>query len=111
LIREFLQEIKSDLFEPSASMPFDELCRQMRIVFGPDEYLKPVNVGLLFFNKCPESFFRGAITEIVQFVDDIGTSFSEKRLTGPVHHQIRATLDFIKTSIKFILTKSTAFTM
>jgi len=99
LIREFLQDIKSDLFEPSASMPFDELCRQMRIVSGPDEYIKPVNVGLLFFNKSPDSFFRGAITEIVQFDDDTGTSFTEKRLTGPVHHQIRAVLDFIKTNI------------
>mgnify|MGYP000849671075 FL=1 len=99
LIREFLQDIKSDLFEPAASMPFNELCRQMRIVSGPDEYLKPVNVGLLFFNKNPDSFFRGAITEIIQFVDDTGTSFSEKKLTGPVHHQVRAALDFIKTNI------------
>jgi len=99
LIREFLQDIKSELFEPAASMPFNELCRQMRIVSGPDEYLKPINVGLLFFNKRPDSFFRGAITEIIQFVDDTGTSFSEKKLTGPVHHQIRAALDFIKTNI------------
>ncbi len=99
LIREFLQDIKSELFEPAASMPFNELCRQMKIVSGPDEYLKPINVGLLFFNKSPDSFFRGAITEIIQFVDDTGTSFSEKKLTGPVHHQIRAALDFIKTNI------------
>ena len=99
LIREFLQGIKSDLFEQSALMPFDELCRQMKIVSGPVEYLKPVNAGLLFFNKSPDSFFRGAITEIVQFSDDMGTSFSEKKLTGPIHHQIKAALDFIKTNI------------
>lgn len=86
LIREFLQNIKSELFEESASMPFDVLCHQMKIVSGPAEYLKPVNVGLLFFNKNPETFFRGAITEIVQFVDDTGTSFTEKKLTGPIHH-------------------------
>jgi len=99
LIREFLQDIRSDLFEPSAAMPFDELCRQMRIVSGLDEYIKPANVELLFFNKSPDSFFRGAITEIVQFDDDTGTSFTEKKLTGPIHHQIRAVLDFIKTNI------------
>ena len=99
LIREFVHDIKSELFDQSPAMPFDELCRQMRIVSGPDEYLKPVNVGLLFFNKNPDNFFRGAITEIVQFVDDTGTSFSEKKLTGPIHHQIRAALDFIKTNI------------
>lgn len=99
LIRAFLQDIKSDLFESSVSMPFDELCRQMRIVSGPAEYLKPINAGLLFFNKNPNSFFRGAITEIIQFIDDTGTSFSEKKLTGPIHHQIRSALDFIKTNI------------
>lgn len=99
LIREFLQDIKSDLFEPAASMPFDELCRQMRIVSGPDEYLKPLNAGLLFFNKKPDSFFRGAVTEIIQFNDDTGTAFSEKILTGPIHHQIRSVLDFMKAGI------------
>ncbi|MEJ0106047.1 MAG: RNA-binding domain-containing protein [Bacteroidota bacterium] len=99
LVREFLQDIKSGLFEHSAFMPFNELCRQMRIVSGPEEYLKPVNAGLLFFNKNPDTFFRGAFTEIVQFIDDTGTSFSEKKITGPIHHQIKVALDFIKTNI------------
>ena len=34
LIREFLQEVKSDLFEESASMPFPELCKAMHIARG-----------------------------------------------------------------------------
>ncbi len=72
LIREFLQEIKSDLFDEAAVMPFAKLCKQMRIVSGPDEYLKPINAGLLFFNNRPDNFFRGAITEIIQFKDDSG---------------------------------------
>ena len=99
LIREFLQDIRSDLFDQSATMPFDELCRQMRIVAGPDEYLKPVNAGLLFFNKRPDIFFRGAITEIIQFKDDKGTEFKEQIFRGPIHHQIKASLDFIKNNI------------
>ena len=99
LIREFLQDIRSDLFDQAATMPFDELCRQMRIVAGPDEYLKPVNAGLLFFNKRPDIFFRGAITEIIQFKDDKGTEFKEQIFRGPLHHQIKAALDFIGNNI------------
>jgi len=49
LIRSFLGEIKSELFDESVSMPFSELCRLMNIARGPDEHLRPVNAGLLFF--------------------------------------------------------------
>ncbi len=83
LIREFLQDIKSELFEQSASMSFDDLCRQMRIVSGPDEYIRPINAGLLFFNRHPEKFFEGSITEIIQFKDDAGTQFQKRSLQGP----------------------------
>lgn len=47
LIRSFLKEIGSDLYSISRNLPFSHLCRQMQIAKGPDEYLKPVNVGLL----------------------------------------------------------------
>jgi ATP-dependent DNA helicase RecG len=99
LMREFLQDIRSELFEQSATMPFDELCRQMRIISGPQEYLKPINSGLLFFNNRPDTFFRGAITEIVQFNDDSGTEFREHSIKGSIYHQIKATLEFFKSSI------------
>ena len=48
LIREFLQNIKSELFVDSATMPFEDLCKQMRLVSGPDEYIRPLNVALLY---------------------------------------------------------------
>ena len=99
LIREFLQTIKSDLFATSTSMPFEDLCRQMRIVAGSTEYTKPINAGLLFFNKRPHEFFRGAITEIIQFKDDSGTEFSENIFRGPIHHQANAALNFIRNNI------------
>ena len=37
-------------------MDFVELCQRMDIVQGPKEYLKPKNVGLLFFASEPERF-------------------------------------------------------
>ena len=99
IIREFLQTIKSDLFAQSTSMPFEDLCRQMRIVAGSNEYIKPINAGLLFFNKHPHEFFRGVKTEIIQFKDDSGTEFSENIFTGPIHHQANAALNFIRNNI------------
>lgn len=99
LIREFLQDIKSDLFENSASMPIRDLCRQMQIVSGPEEYIRPINAAILFFNKEPEHFFKGAFAELVQFSDETGTTFTEKKFTGPIHHQIRDILHFFKANI------------
>jgi ATP-dependent DNA helicase RecG len=48
-IQAYLQEIKSDLFEESKSISFEDLCRAMLIAKGANEDIRPVNVGLLFF--------------------------------------------------------------
>ncbi len=53
LIRSFLQEIKSDLFEKSTEIQFNDLCRLLHIAKGSDEDLRPVNAGLLFFLHPP----------------------------------------------------------
>ena len=37
-------------------MDFVQLCRNMNIVDGPEEYVQPKNVGLMFFN--PEPYKR-----------------------------------------------------
>ncbi len=57
LIRSYLKQVKSDLFQESAGMDFTLLCRQMNIVDGPDESVRPKNVGLMFFNEAPSRFF------------------------------------------------------
>ena len=57
LIQGFLHEVNSKLLEESRSIPMIDLCRQMALVDGGNEYLKPRNVGLLFFNDEPDKFF------------------------------------------------------
>jgi ATP-dependent DNA helicase RecG len=99
LIRDFLQEVKSDLFEESITLPFDDLCRQMNIVKGPDEALQPVNVGLMFFNREPHRFFNRAWIEVVIRKDEAGKDFSEKYFKGPLHIQLRDALAYIYTNI------------
>ena len=99
LIREHLREIKSKLAEEVATMPFDEVCRQMRIASGPPEYFKPLNIGLLMFNERPDNFFPRAVIEVVIYAGETGRSFSEKRFTGPLPQQLRQALAFLQTQV------------
>ena len=56
LIKSYLKEVGSSLFPEADRMDFEDLCRSMHIVAGPTEYIKPINVGLLFFTMDPERF-------------------------------------------------------
>ncbi|WP_432712926.1 AlbA family DNA-binding domain-containing protein [Pedobacter sp.] len=75
LIQAHLQEIKSDLFDESRNMSFEDLCRTMHIAKGPIEDLRPVNAGLLFFSKTPEKFFSRTWIELVWFQEQEGKYF------------------------------------
>lgn len=99
LIREYLQEIKSNLFEESLYMPFADLCRTMLIAKGPLEDLRPVNVGLLFFSKTPEQFFNRAWIELVWHKDGSAKNFKEVYFKGPLHQQLREAFSFIQNNI------------
>ncbi len=83
----YLKQIKSDLFRESAEMDFDLLCRQMNIVDGPDESVRPKNVGLMFFNDEPAQFFPQTQIDVVHFPEGPGAnSFTEKTFKGPPLH-------------------------
>lgn len=99
LIRDFLHEIRSQLAEESTRMPFEDLCRQMNIARGPKENVQPLNAGLLFFSQEPHKFFDRAWIEVVVRKDEAGKDFDEKYFKGPLHIQLRNTLDFIRTNI------------
>ncbi len=99
IIQTFLREVKSKMYGEITKLSFLELCQRMKIVKGSNEYIKPINAGLLLFNENPESFFRGAKIEVVIFKDSIGNNFSEKSFLGPIHHQLKDALGFIKNNI------------
>jgi len=99
LIREYLKEIKSDLFEESLEMKFPDLCRTMYIAKGSKENLLPVNVGLLFFSKNPDKYFSRAWIELVWHKDGSGKKFQEYYFKGPLHKQLGDTLSFLKSNI------------
>lgn len=105
LIQAYLQEVKSDLYAESIRMPLTDICRAMYIAKGPDEDLRPVNVGLLFFSHEPERFFSKAWIELVWHQDDSGRKFKEYYFKGPLHRlagslkQLRDTFFFLRTNI------------
>ena len=96
LIQAHLQEIKSNLFDESRNMPFADLCRIMHIAKGADEDIRPVNVGLLFFNKSPETFFPRTWIELVWHK---GNTYTEHYFKGQIQKQLRDALSFIQTNI------------
>lgn len=65
LIQEFLSDVASDLYQLSLSRTIEEVGTDMRIIGGPTELRKPLNVGLMFFNEDPSNFFPYARIEVV----------------------------------------------
>ena len=100
LIKEYLGDVKSDLYDKVSDIPIETLGRQMNIVEGAQEYIKPKNIGILMFNDNPQKFIPMSQIELVHFEETSGDDvFIEKIFTGPIHEQIRNILKYIKNSI------------
>ena len=100
LIRAYLKEVGSGLHADAPATPLMELARQMNIVGGGDEFVKPRNVGILFFNESPETFLPGAQIDVVIFPKGpAGEELIEKTLRGPIHEQVRDALRYIQNNV------------
>lgn len=99
LIIEFLYEVKSDLYKEASDIVKEDLALQMQLLKGPKEYLRPINAALLFFNREPHKFFRGAISEVVLFNDYDGIQFAEKTFKGSLFKQIKDVLEYLKNAV------------
>lgn len=96
LMREFLQEIGSELAAEASSLEVAALGRRMNVVSGPAEMTFPKNVGLLFFNDHPEQFFPVTQIDVVYFPDGAGGDrFEEKEFRGPLGRITRDAVDYI----------------
>lgn len=100
LIQNYLKEIKSSLYEKSKAGDFTEVCSDMNIISNLPEYVKPKNVGLMFFCMEPDRFFPYTQIDVVQFPHGLGGSdIIENTFKGPIHQQLRDALQFIKNTI------------
>ena len=99
LIREYLRDVGSDLFTSSAKMSIEDLASSMLIAKRFDERIMPLNVGLLFFTDLPEKFLPYARIELVIHSSYDSKVFDEMTFSGPIHHQLRDVLSYIKRTV------------
>ena len=100
LIKSYLKEIGSALYDTADNMAFEDLCANMNLISTLPEYVKPKNVALMFFNPQPEKFFPCAQIDVVQFPEgDGGDKIIEQTFTGPLHEQLRSALRYIRNTI------------
>ena len=99
LIAEYLYSVGSDLQQDALKRPLADVATDMRLVGGPSELRKPLNVGLMFFNESPERFFAYARIEVVDKPDPTGIGMTEKIFTGPLDRQLRDALSYIQNYI------------
>ncbi len=100
LIRSFLQEIKSKLFDEFDKIAFIDLCRQMNLIDGPAEYIKPKNFALMFFNDKPEKIFPNAQIEVINFqTPTADKDFTEIIFNGPLHNQLKEALKYLRFQV------------
>lgn len=100
LVQNYLKEVNSSLYEQSQTGDFVEVCRDMNIISNLPEYIKPKNVGLMFFSMEPDKFFPYTQIDVVQFPDGLGgDSIIEKTFKGPIHQQLRDALQYIRNTV------------
>lgn len=72
----------------------------MRIVDGTPEYMKPLNVGLMFFNDEPQKFFPYSQIEVVDLRNGPeGDDMTEQIFKGPIDSMIKSALTYIKNTV------------
>ncbi len=100
LIKAYLAETGSALADEADALPFEELCRDMGICTITPEYVKPRNVGLMFFSMNPEKYIPYAQIDVVQFPDGTGGDrIVERIFRGPLHQQLREALLYIRNNV------------
>lgn len=100
LVRSFLKEVGSGLYDEAATLALLELGRRLSIVDGADEVARPRNVGVLFFNEDPERFIPGVQIDIVHFPRGPGGGeMTEHTFKGPLQQQLRDALRHLQNNV------------
>jgi len=97
LIEDYLERVGSTMDADSGGK--DRLLRDLRLVRGPPEVVKPLNIGLMMFNRRPDDFFPYAWIDVVVMPDPTGEGMTERSFKGPIDRQLQDSLDFIRNSI------------
>ena len=98
LVKEFLDEIKSDLSNVFDNNNILNIYNSLHIIDGPKEMMYPKNVGLLFFNDNPEYFIQNAHIIVDYIPNPTGEGMISKTFKGPIQRQLRDVLQYIKNN-------------
>lgn len=93
LIQSYLDRVKSKLDLDSEDKI--QVLRNMRLVHGPSEILKPLNIGLMMFNRRPDDFFPYAWIDLVIMPDPTGDGMREHSFKGSFDTQLLNVLEYI----------------
>jgi len=100
LIEGFLAEVKSDLQADVHRLSLKDLGQRMQVVRGPSEAVRPLNVGLLFFNSDPTRWFPQTQIDIVQLPQGGGgDQIIEQIFKGPLNAMLREALRYLQNNI------------
>lgn len=93
LIRDFLVSTGSSLLPKEINV---DTYKALRIIVPYHDSFKPKNIGLLFFNYSPHTFFPSCLFEIVQFSDvDGGNIIEERKFVGSISKQISEVINYL----------------
>ena len=94
-VREFLQDIDSDLIHENDSRT---LYRNMRIAVAVNGHDAPKHIGLLFFSQNPEQWLPGARIEVVHYANDAAGNILEERIFNkrPIQEQLKECLAYLE---------------
>ena len=99
LMRDYLRTVGSDLYKYSLSADKVDIARDMHLISGPSEYLKPLNVGILMFSEKINEYFKYARIEVVDIPDPTGTNMVEKTFLGPIQRQLKDALAYLRNYV------------
>ena len=101
LITSYLKEIDSGLLGEAESMDFNHLCMNMGISNSMPEFMKPKNVGLLFFSMEPDKYIPCAQIDVVEFPEGVGGDrIEEKIVSCPLSVRIQGVMYMVNEMIK-----------
>ena len=99
LLKEHLYEVKSKLYDLCDTRSKTQIAQDMKLLYGPDENLRPRNIALLMFSDKINDFFPYARIEFVDIPEPTGRHMTEKTFTGPIQNQLRNALLYIENNV------------
>ena len=99
LVKEYLNKVDSKLIDNYSSMDSVDIYKDLNLVSGSKENIKPLNVAILMFSENIHKYFKHAYIEIVDIPDPKGEVINEKFFKGPIQNQLISALEYIKNYI------------